>query len=136
MEDRDDGMPTGASEPGSDVSGAQVPPAPPAPPTAPPAPPAAPAAPSGAAPQASPFAGEKNKLVAGILGILLGAFGVHKFYLGYTKEGIIMIAVTFVSFGMLAWVTSIVGLVEGILYLIKTDEDFHATYVAGQKGWF
>ena len=33
-------------------------------------------------------------------------------------------------------VFSIVGLVEGILYLVKTDEDFEATYIKGHKGWF
>ena len=40
---------------------------------------------------------EKSKLVAGLLGIFLGGFGVHKFYLGYTKEGIIMLAVWLVG---------------------------------------
>ena len=75
-------------------------------------------------------------MVAGILAILLGAFGIHKFYLGYTKEGIILLAVTLVSFGALAFVTSIVGIVEGVMYLTKTDQDFYATYVAGRKAWF
>jgi TM2 domain-containing membrane protein YozV len=80
--------------------------------------------------------GEKTKVVAGVLGILLGAFGVHKFYLGYNKEGIIMLVVTLVSCGTLAMVSSIIGLVEGIMYLTKTDEEFKATYVDGQKPWF
>jgi TM2 domain-containing membrane protein YozV len=75
-------------------------------------------------------------LIAGLLGILLGAFGVHKFYLGYTKEGAILLAVSIVSCGMLAAVSSIIGLVEGIMYLTKTDEEFYATYVVGRKSWF
>jgi TM2 domain-containing membrane protein YozV len=76
--------------------------------------------------------GAEKKVVAGILGILLGGFGVHKFYLGYTKEGVIQLVVTLVTCGLGA----IVGLVEGIMYLIKSDEEFVATYVNGRKGWF
>ena len=76
--------------------------------------------------------GAEKKMVAGILGILLGGFGVHKFYLGYTKEGVIQLVITLVTCGFGA----IVGLVEGIIYLIKTDEEFVATYVNGRKGWF
>jgi len=77
-------------------------------------------------------AGAEKKTVAGILGILLGAFGIHKFYLGYTKEGLIQIVVTVVTCGL----GGIIGLVEGILYLVKSDEEFVATYVQGKKGWF
>jgi TM2 domain-containing membrane protein YozV len=76
--------------------------------------------------------GAEKKMVAGILGILLGGFGVHKFYLGYTKEGVIQIVITLVTCG----VGALVGLVEGIMYLMKTDEEFVATYVNGRKGWF
>lgn len=76
--------------------------------------------------------GADKKLVAGICGILLGGFGVHKFVLGYTTEGIIQIVITFVTCG----IGSIVGLVEGIIYLTKSDEDFVRTYIQGRKGWF
>ena len=82
---------------------------------------------------------DKNKVAAGVLGILLGALGVHKFYLGYTKEGIIMLAVSILGaflFGIGPGVMGIIGLVEGILYLTKTDEDFANTYVYNHKGWF
>lgn len=129
--------------PPAPVAPPAAPVAPPAPPAAaaPPAPPApAPTAPQAppppAAPQPSPFAGDKNKLVAAILGILLGGLGIHKFYLGYIKEGIIMAAVSLVSFGMLAWAMTVVGIVEGIIYLTRSDEEFYATYVASQKPWF
>ena len=81
-----------------------------------------------------------NKIVAGICGILLGALGVHKFVLGYTKEGIIMLLVTLVggtlTCGIAAGVMSIIGLIEGIIYLTKSDEEFVSTYVTGRKGWF
>ena len=76
--------------------------------------------------------GAEKKMVAGILGILLGSFGVHKFYLGYTKEGIIQLVVCLVT----CYIGSIVGLIEGIIYLTKSDEEFVETYIKNQKGWF
>jgi len=75
-------------------------------------------------------------MVAGILGILLGYLGVHKFYLGYTKEGIIMLAVSLLTFGVGWSVMAVIGLIEGIMYLTKTDEEFYQTYVVNQKTWF
>lgn len=65
---------------------------------------------------------QKSKVVAGILGILLGSFGVHNFYLGYVEKGIIQVVLTVFCLG---WVSSVWGLVEGILILcgstITTD---------------
>ena len=75
---------------------------------------------------------QNKKLVAGILGILLGGFGIHKFILGYTKEGIIQIIITIFTCGL----GSIIGLIEGIVYLTKTDEEFMQIYQVGRKGWF
>lgn len=83
-----------------------------------------------------------KKLISGILGILLGALGIHKFYLGYTKEGIIMLAVSIggtialCGIPFAAFAVSVIGLIEGILYLTKTDDEFVKTYVVGRKGWF
>ena len=76
------------------------------------------------------IAGAEKKVPAGILGILLGWLGIHKFYLGYTKEGIIQIILSFFCIG------GIIGLIEGIIYLTKSDEDFVNTYVTNKKGWF
>jgi TM2 domain-containing membrane protein YozV len=81
-------------------------------------------------------AGAEKKIAAGICGILLGALGVHKFILGYTKEGVIMLLVTVLTFGFGGMVMGVIGIVEGILYLTKPDDVFVATYVAGKKGWF
>ncbi|MEM9250930.1 MAG: NINE protein [Planctomycetota bacterium] len=88
----------------------------------------------------------ENKILVGILGILLGGLGVHKFVLGYTTEGLIMLAVTlggfalaFCTFGLTAFASSamgIIGLVEGIIYLTKSDEEFVQTYVANKRPWF
>jgi TM2 domain-containing membrane protein YozV len=84
--------------------------------------------------------GADKKIIGGILGILLGAFGIHKFYLGYTKEGLIMLLATlvgsFITFGIAGFVMGVIGLIEGILYLVKPDDQFVATYVTGRKGWF
>lgn len=80
--------------------------------------------------------GADKKIAAGICGIVLGALGVHKFILGYTTEGIIMLVITLVSCGFLAIVPSVIGIVEGIMYLTKSDEEFVRTYIQGRKGWF
>ncbi|OMQ12500.1 TM2 domain-containing protein [[Flexibacter] sp. ATCC 35103] len=74
---------------------------------------------------------ENKRVLAGILAIVLGALGIHKFYLGYTKEGIIQLILGFM-FG----IGGLIGIVEGILYLLKTDEEFYQTYQIGYKGWF
>lgn len=83
---------------------------------------------------------DNKKILAGILAIVLGGFGIHKFILGYTKEGIIMLAATLVlgifTCGIAGWVVWIVGLIEGILYLTKSDEEFYNTYQVGKKPWF
>ena len=80
--------------------------------------------------------GADKKMAAGICGILLGSLGVHKFIMGYTTEGVIMLAISLVSCGILAIVPSVIGIVEGIMYLTKSDEEFVRTYIQGRKGWF
>lgn len=115
----------------------------------PPPPPSAPAeetpppAPSVASsPAAAPSSGspKDKKILAGIMAILFGGLGVHKFILGYTKEGVIQLIVGLVflvlSCGTLYLVPWIVGLVEGIIYLTKSDEEFEQTYMIGRKPWF
>ncbi len=90
--------------------------------------------------------GADKKIPAGIFGILLGGLGIHKFYLGYQKEGIILlgafiggIILSIISCGVLFFVPmipGIIGLIEGIIYLAKSDEEFVNTYVTGRKPWF
>ncbi len=77
-----------------------------------------------------------NKLPAGICGILLGALGIHKFILGYTGAGLIMLLVTILTCGLAYPVMHIIGLIEGIIYLCKPDEEFVRVYVEGRKEWF
>jgi TM2 domain-containing membrane protein YozV len=77
-----------------------------------------------------------NKIPAGICGILLGSLGVHKFILGYTGAGLIMLLVTVLTCGIAGCVTGLIGLIEGIIYLCKPDEEFVRVYVDGRREWF
>ena len=80
--------------------------------------------------------GGDKKILAGILAIVVGSLGVHKFILGYTTEGLIMLLVTVLTCGIAGIVMSVVGIVEGIMYLTKSDEEFVRTYIQSKKGWF
>lgn len=59
----------------------------------------------------------KSKIAAGILGIFLGALGVHNFYLGYTGKAVAQLLITVLSCGIFSFVSAIWGLIEGILIL-------------------
>lgn len=75
-------------------------------------------------PAAKSAVGGKSKLAGGLLGIFLGTFGVHNFYLGYTGKAVAQLLITILSFGMLSGVSAIWGLIEGIMILagsINTD---------------
>jgi TM2 domain-containing membrane protein YozV len=81
---------------------------------------------------------DKNKIVAALLAFFLGTLGVHKFYLGKTTAGIIMLVC-----GTIGWllilpglISALIAFIEFIIYLIKSDEDFHRDYVVGNKSWF
>ena len=83
---------------------------------------------------------KSKRTTAGIIGILFGSFGVHKFILGYTSEGLIYLAVTLIG-GVItcgvAWgVTYVLGIVEGIIYLTKTPSEFKRQYIDRKTGWF
>lgn len=88
--------------------------------------------------------GENKKILVGILAIILGSLGVHKFLLGYNKEGFILLGFTLISYvlacfiigAFLVWIPGVIGLIEGIIYLTKTDEEFYNTYQVGKKPWF
>jgi len=67
--------------------------------------------------------GGKNKVVAGVLGILLGGLGIHHFYLGSYGAGLVcLLASCALGLGAL------IGLVEGIMLLIMPDGEFDARY--------
>ena len=91
-----------------------------------------------------PVPRENKKVLAGVLAILFGGLGVHKFILRYQKEGAILVAVTVVGWAtacfmigiVIVGVTSLIGIIEGIIYLTKTDEEFYNTYQLNKKSWF
>lgn len=88
--------------------------------------------------------GDNKKVLAAILAILLGSLGVHKFILGYQKEGLILLGATVVGYatlcivigGFILMATGVIGLIEGIIYLTKSDEEFHNIYQANKRPWF
>ena len=85
----------------------------------------------------SPIAARASvKIPAGICGVLLGAFGIHKFILGYTGAGLIMLLVTILTCGIAAFPIWVIGLIEGIIYLTKPDEEFVRIYMDGRREWF
>ncbi len=75
---------------------------------------------------------DSKRTTAGILGILIGGLGIHRFILGDSTGGILRIVITLVTCGA----GSIIGLIEGIIYLTKTDEQFYQEYIVQQKKWF
>ena len=77
-----------------------------------------------------------NKLAAGLCGIILGGLGIHKFILGMTTPGLIMLLVSICTCGFGYPVMHIIGIIEGIIYLTKSDEEFYQTYIVEKKGWF
>jgi TM2 domain-containing membrane protein YozV len=80
-----------------------------------------------------PVQEDNKKLAAGLLAIILAPFGIHKFLLGYTSEGIIWLVISLFTCGML---TGLLGLIEGIIYLTKSDQEFYNTYQLNKRGWF
>ncbi len=70
---------------------------------------------------AAKSAEQKSKLVVGLLGIFLGSFGIHNFYLGYTKKAVIQLLVTLLTCGFGAVVMEVWGLIEGIFYLMGKE---------------
>ena len=83
---------------------------------------------------------KSKRTTAGIFAILLGEFGVHKFILGYTEEGFILLAVSIfggiITCGGAFFVTAIIAVIEGIIYLTKTPEEFKRQYIDKKTGWF
>lgn len=92
----------------------------------------------------------QKKLIAGLLAIFLGGLGVHKFYLGNTQPGVIMLAATiggwvlgvigsFIIVGavffLVPFLVGLLGFIEGIIYLTKSDADFQREYISGKKAW-
>lgn len=77
-----------------------------------------------------------NKIAAGVTAIVLGFLGIHKFLLGYTVPGLIMLLGSLLTCGTLGLFFWVIGIAEGILYLGKSDTEFYREYVVGRRSWF
>lgn len=87
---------------------------------------------------------DSKRILTGVLAILLGHLGVHKFVLGYNNEGYLILIATVIGYATMCIfigvfvlaVTTLVGLIEGIVYLTKTDAEFYEMYQKNKKPWF
>lgn len=86
----------------------------------------------------------EKKILAGIMGILFGALGIHKFMLGLNSAKI-MLTVTILGIvlgscliapGLVIFAMAIVGMIEGFLYLSKSDQEFYQAYAVEKRQWF
>ena len=97
------------------------------------------AAPS-AGPVFNPGIINTNRLAAGLCGILLGGFGIHKFVLGMPGAGALMLVLTvvggFLTCGAVSAVMGVIGLIEGVVYLTRNDTEFYELYMVQKKAWF
>ena len=103
------------------------------------------------APDAPPLSDiAQKRLIAGLLGIFLGSLGIHKLYLNITAPGIVMLSVSLVGwvmftllfivligfvFLLLPGIMGVIGLIEGILYLSRSDAEFEREYLVNKKPW-
>jgi len=89
---------------------------------------------------------QSKRMGAALLAIFLGGLGIHKFYLGYNIAGIIHLVVSLVvvpivtlfSCGFLFWLgffPLIFVIIEGIIYLTKSDDQFIEIYQLNKKEW-
>jgi TM2 domain-containing membrane protein YozV len=87
----------------------------------------------------APAMGDKNRIAAALLAFFLGTLGIHKFYLGRTNAGIITLlcgTVGWILVGIPPAIVWVISIVEFIIYLTKSDEQFYQDYVVGQRAWF
>ena len=78
----------------------------------------------------------KSKAASVLFAILLGWLGVHKFYLGHSGKGIVIILAGVLTIGLGLLITVPLTIIEGLIYLSKSDEDFERIYVQEKRGWF
>lgn len=76
------------------------------------------------------------RIACGLLAIFSGFSGLHKFAMGRNVEGLIMLLTTVLSCFVLSPVMWTIGIIEGIVYLVMEDEEFHERYIVQKRGWF
>ena len=86
----------------------------------------------------------KSPIAAGLLAIFLGGLGIHKFYLSYVGPGVALLVASTVSFFLsfvligifFLFVIGIFVLIEGIIYITKSETEFQRIYVDQKRAWF
>ena len=71
----------------------------------------------------------KSRGIAGLLAILMGWCGLHYFYIGKTNAGILFLLVAILSCGILASITTIISIIQGVLFFTSTQEEFEHKWV-------
>ncbi len=81
--------------------------------------------------------GDKNRIAAALLAVFVGHWGVHKFYLGKTNAGIIMLLAGTIGWCLIlpAIINWVISICEFIIYLTKSDQEFYQEYVVGDRSW-
>lgn len=90
------------------------------------------------------YTSDNKRILTGVLALLMGHLGVHKFVLGYNSEGFIILTATVIGYATMCIfigifvlvLTTLLGLIEGIIYLSKTDAQFYEMYQKNKKPWF
>lgn len=76
---------------------------------------------------------ESKKSAAGVMAIVLGSLGIHKFMLGYNTQGFMLLILSALTLGI---VSGIIGIIEGVIYLNHSDLEFYHRYQLGKRPWF
>lgn len=71
----------------------------------------------------------KSRGIAGLLAILMGWCGLHYFYIGKTSAGVLFLLIAILSCGILATITTIVSIIQGVLFFTSTQEEFESKWV-------
>jgi TM2 domain-containing membrane protein YozV/DNA-directed RNA polymerase subunit RPC12/RpoP len=79
-----------------------------------------------------------SRITLAIIAFILGALGIHKFMMGFPKEGLMMIGVCIFCapffIGLIAM--TVVGIIEGAIYIGMDDDEFHQKYEVERADWF
>ena len=88
---------------------------------------------------AGPMSAEKSRIVAALLAFFLGLLGIHKFYMGKTTAGVIMLVCGTIGWLLLfipPMIIGVIAFIEFIIYLVMSDDDFQRKYIDGDQSWF
>ena len=71
----------------------------------------------------------KSRGIAGLLAILMGWCGLHYFYIGKTSAGVLFLLIAILSCGILATITTIISIIQGVLFFTSTQQEFEHKWV-------